>query len=355
MNILVTGGAGFIGSAFIRQRLCDRNHPVRKIVNLDALTYAGNLSNLLEATTDPRYFFVHGDISDAPLVSQILSKFEIDAIVNFAAESHVDRSIDSPEPFFETNVIGTLRLLNSAKWYWQKLPENRKNSFRFLHVSTDEVYGSLSSSDLPWSEICPYEPNSPYAASKAASDHLVRAFNHTYRLPTITTNCSNNYGPYQFPEKLIPLIILNAMDGKVLPIYGDGQQIRDWLYVDDHATALWLALTSGRVGETYNVGGLNERTNLVIVNQICDILDRRSPRQDGVPYAEQIAFVADRPGHDRRYAIDSSKIRRELSWSPIFNFETGIEKTVDWYLANRKWSEELTERKYTRARLGTRY
>jgi dTDP-glucose 4,6-dehydratase len=354
MNILVTGGAGFIGSAFIRQLLCEKNGSIEKIVNLDALTYAGNLANLTDINSDPRYVFVHGDIANDILVSKVLGKYNIDAIANFAAESHVDRSIDSPEPFFTTNVIGTLRLLNSAKQHWEKLPERKKAAFRFLHVSTDEVYGSLSSSESPWDEACSYAPNSPYAASKAASDHLVRSFKHTFQLPTITTNCSNNYGPYQFPEKLIPLIILNALEGKELPVYGDGQQIRDWLYVEDHVTALWLALTVGRVGETYNIGGLNERPNLEIVTRICDILDQKSPREDHIPYAKQIAFVTDRPGHDRRYAIDCGKIRRELGWSPKYNFESGIEKTVDWYLMNRKWSSEITNRKYTRVRLGAK-
>jgi dTDP-glucose 4,6-dehydratase len=352
MNILVTGGAGFIGSNFIRQRLLGESSRLVKIVNLDALTYAGNLANLKDLAGDTRYVFVHGEIGDSILVSRILAQHQIDAIVNFAAESHVDRSIDSPEPFFQTNVIGTLRLLNCVKQYWLKLPESRKSDFRFLHVSTDEVYGSLSSTDAPWTEESPYEPNSPYAASKAASDHLVRSFHHTYHLPTITTNCSNNYGPYHFPEKLIPLIILNALEDKPLPVYGDGQQIRDWLYVEDHATAIWLALTKGRVGETYNIGGLNERPNLEIVNRICSILDRKSPRADGKSYAAQITFVADRPGHDRRYAIDSTKIRRELGWSPNEDFETGIEKTVDWYLLHQRWSTEITAKKYSRERLG---
>jgi dTDP-glucose 4,6-dehydratase len=352
MNILVTGGAGFIGSNFIRQRLLDDASRPVKLVNLDALTYAGNLDNLSDLASDNRYVFVHGEIGDSILLSNILAQHQIDAVVNFAAESHVDRSIDSPEPFFQTNVIGTLRLLNCVKQYWSMLPESRKSDFRFLHVSTDEVYGSLAATDAPWDEECPYEPNSPYAASKAASDHLVRSFHHTYNLPTITTNCSNNYGPYHFPEKLIPLIILNALEGKPLPVYGDGQQIRDWLYVEDHAAAIWLALTQGRVGETYNVGGLNERTNIEIVNRVCAILDRKSPRADGQTYALQIIYVADRPGHDRRYAIDSTKIRCELGWSPKEDFETGIEKTVDWYLSHQSWSAEITAKKYSRDRLG---
>ena len=353
MNILVTGGAGFIGSNFIRQRLLDEVSMVVKLVNLDILTYAGNLANLADLAGDSRYLFVHGDIGDDILVAKILAEHRIDAVVNFAAESHVDRSIDSPEPFFKTNVMGTLRLLNCVKQHWSRLPEPKKSAFRFLHVSTDEVYGTLGATDAPWDEGCPYEPNSPYAASKAASDHLVRSFQHTYHLPTVTTNCSNNYGPYHFPEKLIPLMILNALEGKPLPVYGDGQQIRDWLYVEDHAAAIWLALTKGRVGETYNVGGLNERPNLEIVKRICSILDRKSPRADGKSYSIQIAYVADRPGHDRRYAIDSKKIRTELGWSPSENFDTGIEKTVDWYLANRSWSSEITAKKYSRQRLGT--
>ena len=352
MNILVTGGAGFIGSNFIRQRLIEKDSQLETLINLDALTYAGNLDNLKDIAGDTRYVFVHGEIGDSILLSKLLAQHQINAVVNFAAESHVDRSIDSPEPFFQTNVIGTLRLLNCVKQYWLKLSEYKKSDFRFLHVSTDEVYGSLAATDAPWNEECPYEPNSPYAASKAASDHLVRSFHHTYHLPTITTNCSNNYGPYHFPEKLIPLMILNALEGKPLPIYGDGQQIRDWLYVEDHATAIWLALTKGRVGETYNVGGLNERPNLEIVNRICSILDRRSPRADGKSYAAQIIYVADRPGHDRRYAIDSTKIRRELGWCPQEDFETGIEKTVEWYLTHRRWSTDITVKKYSRERLG---
>ena len=352
MNILVTGGAGFIGSNFIRQRLLEKDSQLETLINLDALTYAGNLDNLRDIAGDTRYVFVHGEIGDSILLSKLLSQHRINAVVNFAAESHVDRSIDSPEPFFQTNVIGTLRLLNCVKQYWLKISEYKQSDFRFLHVSTDEVYGSLAATDAPWNEECPYEPNSPYAASKAASDHLVRSFHHTYHLPTITTNCSNNYGPYHFPEKLIPLMILNALEGKPLPIYGDGQQIRDWLYVEDHATAIWLALTKGRVGETYNVGGLNERPNLEIVNRICSILDRRSPRADGKSYAMQITYVADRPGHDRRYAIDSTKIRRELGWCPQEDFETGIEKTVEWYLTHRSWSTDITAKKYSRERLG---
>lgn len=336
MNILVTGGAGFIGSNFIRQQLLASGSPINKLINLDALTYAGKLSNLTDISADPRYVFVHGDIGDESLVAKILEDYKVSAVVNFAAESHVDRSINSPELFYQTNVIGTLRVLNCVKQHWLKLSEPEKSAFRFLHVSTDEVYGTLGNDDAPWDEQSPYKPNSPYAASKAGSDHIVRSFQHTYHFPTIITQCSNNYGAYQFPEKLIPLMILNALEGKQLPVYGDGQQIRDWLYVEDHASAIWLALTKGDVGETYNVGGNNERPNLEIVNQICSILDLHHPRADGIPYATQIAYVTDRLGHDRRYAINSSKIRRELGWFPIENFETGIEKTVMWYLKQHK-------------------
>jgi dTDP-glucose 4,6-dehydratase len=353
MNLLVTGGCGFIGSNFIRQRLSESPSPLRRLVNLDLLTYAGNPANLADLASDPRYTFVEGDIGDEALVARLLAEHRVDAIVNFAAESHVDRSIDSPEPFFQTNVVGTLRLLNATRRHWSALDADGRRAFRFLHVSTDEVYGSLAPDEAPWDETQPYEPNSPYSASKAASDHLVRAFHHTYGLPVVTTNCSNNYGPYHFPEKLIPLMILNALEGKPLPVYGDGQQIRDWLYVEDHASAIWLALRGGRVGETYNVGGLNERPNLEIVRRICALLDAKSPRSDGRSYAEQITFVTDRPGHDRRYAIDSSKIRRELGWSPQENFDTGIVKTVDWYLQHREWTADITRRKYQRQRLGT--
>lgn len=352
MNILVTGGCGFIGSNFVRQRLLEKDSPLRKLVNLDALTYAGNPANLADLANDPRYVFAHGDIGDAELVSRLLAQHDIDAVVNFAAESHVDRSIDSPEPFVQTNVVGTLRLLNAARLHWTKLPEPRKSAFRFLHVSTDEVYGTLAPDDPAFSEETPFAPNSPYAASKAASDHLVRAYQHTYKLPTLTTNCSNNYGPYHFPEKLIPLMILNALEGKPLPVYGDGMQIRDWLYVEDHAAAIWLVLQRGRIGETYNVGGLNEQPNIEIVRQICALLDRKSPRPDGKPYLSQVAYVADRPGHDRRYAINCAKLQRELGWSPRESFGTGLEKTVDWYLTHRAWATDITNKKYARERLG---
>ncbi|MBP8962030.1 MAG: dTDP-glucose 4,6-dehydratase [Opitutaceae bacterium] len=353
MNILVTGGCGFIGSNFVRQRLLDRAAPVSRLVNLDKLTYAGNPANLADLAGDPRYVFAQGDIGDEALVSRLLSEHQIDAIVNFAAESHVDRSIDSPEPFIQTNVVGTLRLLNAARRHWASLPEPKKSGFRFLHVSTDEVYGTLSPTDPAFTEETPFAPNSPYAASKAASDHLVRAYQHTYELPTLTTNCSNNYGPYHFPEKLIPLVILNALDGKSLPIYGDGQQIRDWLYVEDHASAIWCVLRQGKVGETYNVGGINERANLEVVRRICALLDAQSPRADGKSYADQITFVADRPGHDRRYAIDCTKLQRELGWKPKESFETGLAKTVAWYLKNRAWCDDITSKKYARERLGT--
>ncbi|MSU45632.1 MAG: dTDP-glucose 4,6-dehydratase [Lacunisphaera sp.] len=353
MNLLVTGGCGFIGSNFIRQRLTEKGSALTKLVNLDALTYAGNPANLADLAGDRRYVFVHGDIGDTALVARLLAEHAIGAVVNFAAESHVDRSIDSPEPFIQTNVTGTLRLLNCAKQHWSKLAEPKKSAFRFLHVSTDEVYGSLAPGAPAFTEEHNFEPNSPYAASKAASDHLVRAYQHTYGLPTLTTNCSNNYGPYHFPEKLIPLVILNALEGKPLPVYGDGMQVRDWLYVKDHTAAIWLVLHQGHTGETYNIGGLNEQPNIAIVRMICELLDRKSPRTDGRSYAGQITHVTDRPGHDRRYAIDCTKINREFGWKPVESFATGIEKTVDWYLQNRAWAAELTA-KYARQRLGVK-
>jgi dTDP-glucose 4,6-dehydratase len=353
MNILVTGGSGFIGSNFIRQRLTESGSALQKLVNLDLLTYAGNPSNLADIASDPRYVFQHGDIGSEDLVARLLEEHRIDAVLNFAAESHVDRSIDSPEPFIQTNVTGTLRLLNATRRHWTKLPAGRRETFRFLHVSTDEVYGTLAPEAPAFSETTPFAPNSPYAASKAASDHLVRAFQHTYGLPTLTTNCSNNYGPYHFPEKLIPLMILNALDGKPLPVYGDGQQIRDWLYVEDHAAAIWLVLQRGRIGETYNVGGLNERANLDVVQTLCTLLDAKSPRPDAVSHTAQIISVADRPGHDRRYAIDCSKIQSELGWTPRESFETGLAKTVDWYLKNRDWANDITAHRYSRERLGS--
>jgi len=353
MNLLVTGGCGFIGSNFVRQRLLETGSPLQRLVNLDLLTYAGNPANLADLAGDARYVFVQGDIGDEALVSRLFAEHAIDAVANFAAESHVDRSIDSPEPFIQTNVVGTLRILNAARRHWAGLPEPRKSAFRFLHVSTDEVYGTLSSTDPAFTEETPFAPNSPYAASKAASDHLVRAYQHTYKLPTLTTNCSNNYGPFHFPEKLIPLVILNALDGKPLPVYGDGQQIRDWLYVEDHAAGIWEVLRRGRVGETYNIGGLNEQANLDVVREICRLLDEKSPRPDGKKYGEQITFVADRPGHDRRYAIDCAKIQGELGWKPRESFATGLAKTVDWYLTHRDWCRDITEKKYDRQRLGT--
>jgi dTDP-glucose 4,6-dehydratase len=352
MQLLVTGGCGFIGSNFIRQRLTEKNSRLTRLVNLDALTYAGNPANLADLAADPRYVFAHGSIGDPELVARLLAEHQIDAVVNFAAESHVDRSIDSPEPFIQTNVVGTLRLLNATRLYWAKLPEAKKTAFRFLHVSTDEVYGTLGPHDPAFTEKTPFAPNSPYAASKASSDHLVRSYHHTFKLPTVTTNCSNNYGPYHFPEKLIPLVILNALEGKPLPVYGDGMQVRDWLYVEDHAAAIWLALQHGRVGETYNVGGLNEQPNIIIVRTICALLDKKAPRADGKKYEEQIKYVADRPGHDRRYAIDCTKLQEELGWVPRESFATGIEKTIDWYLGHRAWAADITAKKYARERLG---
>ncbi|HTX65283.1 MAG TPA: dTDP-glucose 4,6-dehydratase, partial [Opitutaceae bacterium] len=346
-------GCGFIGANFVRQRLTEAGSPLRRLVNLDLLTYAGNPANLADLAADPRYVFVRGDIGDAALVARLLAEHAIDAVVNFAAESHVDRSIDSPEPFVQTNVVGTLRLLHAARQHWSQLPGPRRAAFRFLHVSTDEVYGTLAPGAAPFTESHPYEPNSPYAASKAASDHLVRAFHHTYGLPVLTTNCSNNYGPYQFPEKVIPLMILNGLEGKPLPVYGDGQQIRDWLYVEDHCAGIWLVLQRGRVDATYNIGGLNERRNLELVQGLCALLDRKAPRPGGSPHAQLIQFVQDRPGHDRRYAIDCGKIQRELGWAPRETFATGLEKTVDWYLAHRDWCRAITEGKYARQRLGT--
>ena len=354
MNILVTGGCGFIGSNYVRQLLGDKSVAPRKVVNLDKLTYAGNPANLADVEGDSRYVFVHGDIGDETLVSGLLYEHEIDAVVNFAAESHVDRSIDSPEPFVQTNVVGTLRLLNATKRHWLGLSTEDKEAFRFLHVSTDEVYGTLTPEAPAFTEQTPFAPNSPYAASKAASDHLVRSYQHTFGLPTLTTNCSNNYGPYHFPEKLFPLVILNALEGKPLPIYGDGMQVRDWLYVEDHCRAISLVLRRGRVGETYNVGGLNEQPNMHVVRLICALLDGRVPRADGKSYLEQIRFVADRPGHDRRYAINCAKIQHELGWRPLETFESGLAKTVDWYVGHRPWCNDITQKRYARERLGTR-
>ena len=343
MTILVTGAAGFIGANFVLDWLEQCNEPV---VNLDLLTYAGNLENLKELEGDPRYQFVFGNIGDRELVSKLLADTQPRAVINFAAESHVDRSIHGPGDFIQTNIVGTFNLLESVRGYWNDLPDAERAAFRFLHVSTDEVYGSLSKEDPPFSETNPYEPNSPYSASKAASDHLVRAWHHTYGLPVLTTNCSNNYGPYHFPEKLIPLCILNALNGKPLPIYGDGQQIRDWLYVKDHCSAIRRVLEAGKLGETYNVGGWNEKANLDVVNTLCSILDELQPRADGQSYATQITFVQDRPGHDRRYAIDARKLEKELGWKPQETFETGIRKTVQWYLDNQAWVNHVTSGEY---------
>ncbi len=332
--ILVTGGAGFIGANFVLDWLAHLDEPV---LNLDKLTYAGNPENLASLQSDSRYLFVQGDIGDAALVASLLARHQPRAIINFAAESHVDRSIHSPEDFIQTNIVGTFRLLEAVRHYWGGLPEGAKAALRFLHVSTDEVYGSLTATEPAFTEAHRYEPNSPYSASKAASDHLVRAYHHTYGLPVLTTNCSNNYGPYHFPEKLIPLMIVNALAGKPLPVYGDGMQVRDWLYVRDHCSAIRRVLEAGRPGETYNVGGWNEKPNIEIVNTVCALLDELRPRADGVSYAAQITTVKDRPGHDRRYAIDASKIERELGWKPAETFDTGIRKTVQWYLANPEW------------------
>jgi dTDP-glucose 4,6-dehydratase len=343
MTILITGGAGFIGSNFVRTWLLNADG---RVVNLDKLTYAGNLENLRIFQTDPRHVFVQGDIGDRVLVDKLLSEHKPRAVLNFAAESHVDRSIHGPGDFIETNVVGTFNLLESVRAYWQDLPPAEKEAFRFLHVSTDEVYGTLLPTDPPFAETKNYEPNSPYSASKAASDHLVRAWHHTYGLPVLTTNCSNNYGPYHFPEKLIPLVLLNALAGKPLPIYGDGQQVRDWLYVEDHCRAIARVLEAGKVGETYNIGGWNEKPNLEVVNTLCAVLDELQPRADGKHYAEQITYVKDRPGHDRRYAIDARKIEREVGWKPQETFETGIRKTVQWYLANQAWVEGVTSGAY---------
>jgi len=343
MTLLVTGGAGFIGSNFILDWFEISPEPV---VNLDNLTYAGNLGNLTAVERDPRYTFVRADIADSDQVTRVLAEQRPRAVLNFAAESHVDRSIHGPDAFVQTNVVGTFRLLEAVRGYWNTLSGPDKEAFRFLHVSTDEVYGSLAEDDPPFKETNRYEPNSPYSASKAASDHLVRAYHHTYGLPVLTTNCSNNYGPYQFPEKLIPLMIHNAVAGKPLPVYGDGQNVRDWLYVTDHCAAIRRVLEAGAIGETYNIGGRNEIKNLDVVEVVCAILDDEKPRGDGRRYREQIAFVKDRPGHDRRYAIDASKIERELGWMPKETFETGIRSTVLWYLEHTDWVRNVTSGAY---------
>ncbi|MDD2759455.1 MAG: dTDP-glucose 4,6-dehydratase [Methylomonas sp.] len=345
MTILVTGGAGFIGSNFVLDWLAQSDEAV---VNLDKLTYAGNLQNLSTLQDDPRHIFVQADIGDYDVVSGLLIEHNIRAVINFAAESHVDRSIHGPEDFVQTNVVGSFRLLEAVRAYWNGLASQAKQEFRFLHVSTDEVYGSLEKHDPPFSETNQYQPNSPYSASKAASDHLVRAYHHTYGLPVLTTNCSNNYGPYHFPEKLIPLCIQNALSGKALPIYGDGQQIRDWLYVKDHCSAIRRVLEAGKVGEVYNVGGWNEKPNLDVVHTLCGILDELQPRTDGLSYSEQITYVTDRPGHDRRYAIDAGKLQRELGWKPAETFETGIRKTVQWYLEHQDWVNNVLSGDYQR-------
>lgn len=346
-KILVTGGAGFIGSAVVRQFIAETDVTV---INVDKLTYAGNLDSLPGLMGHSRHVFERVDICDAKEVARVYSQHQPDGVMHLAAESHVDRSIDGPAAFIETNILGTYTLLEAARGYWSSLPQERRDGFRFHHISTDEVYGSLGESGL-FTEETPYAPNSPYSASKASSDHLVRAWHHTYGMPVVTTNCSNNYGPYHFPEKLIPLVILNALEGKPLPVYGKGDNVRDWLYVDDHAQALRLVLEKGKPGETYNIGGHNERTNLQVVNAICTLLDELAPRATGT-YASQVTFVQDRPGHDQRYAIDAGKIERELGWKPQETFESGLRKTVQWYLDNRDWCEQVQSGKYRRERLG---
>ncbi|HSI44177.1 MAG TPA: dTDP-glucose 4,6-dehydratase [Methylotenera sp.] len=342
-TIIVTGGAGFIGANFV---LAWVKLGLGTVINLDKLTYAGNLENLQEIQNDPRHIFVHGDIGDKALLKSLLKEYQPRAVLNFAAESHVDRSIHGPEDFIQTNVVGTFHLLEEVRTYWSSLSVEHRKGFRFLHVSTDEVYGSLDKTEAAFTENHAYAPNSPYSASKAASDHLVRAYHHTYGLPTLTTNCSNNYGPHHFPEKLIPLVIHNALAGKPLPIYGNGQQIRDWLYVEDHCSAIRRVLEAGKVGEVYNVGGWNEKPNIEVVKTLCRILDAKQPRADGKSYADQITFVQDRPGHDQRYAIDATKLANTLGWKPQETFETGIEKTVNWYLQNQNWVHNVTSGEY---------
>jgi dTDP-glucose 4,6-dehydratase len=347
-TLLVTGGAGFIGSAVIRHLI---DYTDVYIVNVDKLTYAGNLDSLESVATNPRYHFEKIDILNRAGLDKIFQQYQPDAVMHLAAESHVDRSIDGPAEFIQTNIVGTYTLLEAARSYWQTLDSDKKNAFRFHHVSTDEVYGSLGKKDL-FLETTAYAPNSPYSASKASSDHLVRAWHHTFKLPVVTTNCSNNYGAFQFPEKLIPLMIHNAQVGKPLPIYGDGLNIRDWLFVDDHAKALWLVLREGKIGETYNIGGHNEKTNLDVVHQLCKILDELLPNSPHFPHNSLITFVKDRPGHDQRYAIDASKIQRELGWKPEETFETGLKKTVQWYLENQKWCQRVMDGSYRGERLG---
>ena len=363
-SILITGGCGFIGSNFVRLLLQNSGALLSEsgydcLINLDALKYAGNRANLTEFEDSQPYLFVEGDICDQALVSSLLKENEVDTIVHFAAESHVDRSIDGPEPFVQTNVVGTLRLLQAAKDRWESIEDDRKDTFRFLHVSTDEVDGTLAPEDSAFCETTPYAPNSPYSASKASSDFLVRSYFHTYGLPVVTTNCSNNYGPYQFPEKLIPLVVLNALEGKPLPIYGDGKQIRDWLYVEDHCTGILAALAKGQLGETYCIGGRSEMENIQIVQRICAILDELRPASENpnlvgkYSYEDLITYVKDRPGHDRRYAINCDRIQAECGWRPVETFDTGIWKTVEWYLENQEWSQDIAEMKYARERLGT--
>lgn len=350
MTILITGGAGFIGSNYVfHKRL---NAPDTIILNFDKLTYAGNLASLGSLEPDPKHIFVQGDIGNRQLVKELLDLYQPQAILNFAAETHVDRSIDGPGAFIHTNIVGTFNLLETTRHYWQRLSPIEQEQFRFLHVSTDEVFGTLELDDPPFAETTAYAPNSPYSASKASSDHLVRSYFHTYNLPTLITNCSNNYGPYQFPEKLIPLMILNAIEGKPLPVYGDGQNIRDWLFVEDHCRAIDLVLMQGQSGETYNIGGGEEKTNIGLVQQICSILDELLPHSEFVPHAQLITFVQDRPGHDRRYAINFTKIKRQLGWAPSMSIESGLKETVQWYLDNRAWCEAVTASQYQRQRLG---
>ncbi|TBU96518.1 dTDP-glucose 4,6-dehydratase [Stutzerimonas kirkiae] len=351
MRILVTGGAGFIGSALIRHLIGDTRH---EVLNLDKLTYAGNLESLAGIDNDPRYRFLQADIADRQAVGRALAEFQPDAIMHLAAESHVDRSIDGPAAFIETNIVGTYQLLEATRAYWSGLPAERREAFRFHHISTDEVYGDLHGVDELFLETTPYAPSSPYSASKAASDHLVRAWQRTYGLPTLVTNCSNNYGPYHFPEKLIPLVILNALEGKPLPVYGDGSQIRDWLFVEDHARALLEVVTHGQVGETYNIGGHNEQKNIDVVRAICALLEELAPgKPAGIErYEALITFVKDRPGHDQRYAIDAGKIERELGWTPRETFHSGLRKTVQWYLDNLDWCRHVQDGSYRRERLG---
>jgi dTDP-glucose 4,6-dehydratase len=350
-NILVTGGAGFIGSAVIRYLINETNN---NVLNIDKLTYAGNLESLDTISSHPRYQFLHADICDKSAMTKAFQDFQPNIVMHLAAESHVDRSIDGPMDFIQTNILGTYTLLEVARAYYQGLSDGKKHSFRFHHISTDEVYGDLESTEDLFTEETSYSPSSPYSASKASSDHLVRAWHRTYGLPVVVTNCSNNYGPYHFPEKLIPLVILNALDGKPLPVYGNGKQIRDWLYVEDHARALYLVATTAKVGETYNIGGHNEKQNIEVVKKICQILDDLKPREDGDKYESLITFVKDRPGHDLRYAIDASKISKELNWQPQETFESGIQKTVEWYLDNLEWCQHVQDNSYQRKRMSVK-